>query len=227
MNAFVGISSYIKERHVKNGYFKRASKHVIYNAIKSPVLLEEKSIYSFFRDEIILGFLGRIESSKGIELLLDAMHKYNDQNIFIKIAGKGESEYIDYLKKKYSNVHMEFVGTVKIEKFLPQLNFLIVPSQWNEPFGRVVIEANSYGIPVIASNKGGIPEIVVPNVTGYVFETENHLSLIDSIKKIKSMSANEYHEMKKSALIFSRGFDTRQITNLYLEVYQTAVNKYK
>lgn len=122
---------------------------------------------------------------------------------------------------------MEFVGTVKIEKFLPQLNFLIVPSQWNEPFGRVVIEANSYGIPVIASNKGGIPEIVVPNVTGYVFETENHLSLIDSIKKIKSMSANEYHEMKKSALIFSRGFDTRQITNLYLEVYQTAVNKYK
>ncbi|HDU4298229.1 TPA: glycosyltransferase family 4 protein [Klebsiella variicola subsp. variicola] len=227
VNAFVGISSYIKERHVKNGYFKRASKHVIYNAIKSPVLLEEKSIYSFYRDEIILGFLGRIESSKGIELLLDAMHKYNDQNIFIKIAGKGESEYIDYLKKKYSNVHMEFVGTVKIEKFLPQLNFLIVPSQWNEPFGRVVIEANSYGIPVIASNKGGIPEIVVPNVTGYVFETENHLSLIDSIKKIKSMSANEYHEMKKSALIFSRGFDTRQITNLYLEVYQTAVNKYK
>ncbi|WP_138100221.1 glycosyltransferase [Klebsiella quasipneumoniae] len=45
------------------------------------------------------------------------------------------------------------------------------------------MEANSYGIPVIASNKGGIPEIVVPNVTGYVFETENHLSLIDSIKK--------------------------------------------
>ncbi|MFS6931854.1 glycosyltransferase family 4 protein [Klebsiella oxytoca] len=225
VNTFVGISNYIKERHINDGYFKMATAHTIYNGIKIP-RLEEKIILSSPKDQLVLGFLGRIENSKGIELLLSAMNKHNDPEILIKVAGNGASEYIEYLREKYSKVRVEFLGRVDIGEFFPNIDFLIVPSQWNEPFGRVVIEANSYGIPVVASNKGGIPEIVVPNVTGYVFETESLLSLIDTIKKIKSMSSAQYDEMKKNALYYSQKFSTNQITKCYLEVYQETIKKY-
>lgn len=227
VNTFIGISNYIKEKHIKDGYFTDSNAQVIYNGIKVTTTKEMNDNLWDENGSIILGFLGRIESSKGIETLLDAMHEYNDKKIMIRIAGKGETNYINYLKNKYNNVNMEFLGTVNINDFLPQLHFLMVPSLWNEPFGRVVIEANSYAIPVIASNKGGIPEIVIPGTTGFVFETENPWSLINTLTKIKSMSMEEYSEMKRNALLYSEGFSTEIITANYIKVYKDTISNYR
>ena len=56
--------------------------------------------------------------------------------------------------------YYNYVMINMIEKQYIKADVLVVPSIWDEPFGRVVIEGNSYGLPVICSNKGGIPEII-------------------------------------------------------------------
>ena len=62
-------------------------------------------------------------------------------------------------------------------------DLVLVPSTSPESFGRVAIEAFSYGRPVIAANHGGLSEIVIHNETGYLFEPNNSESLAESIQK--------------------------------------------
>ena len=59
------------------------------------------------------------------------------------------------------------------EKVFNQIGCLVVPSQWEEPFGRVVVESYGYGVPVIGSNCGGIPELIDDGVTGWIFKSES------------------------------------------------------
>ncbi len=48
------------------------------------------------------------------------------------------------------------------------LDLLIVPSRWQEPFGRIVVESYSVGVPVLCLRRGGLPELVQPGKTGWV-----------------------------------------------------------
>ena len=65
-----------------------------------------------------------------------------------------------------------FLGWIEPSKAYKQADIVIVPSLWEEPFGRTAIEAMSYGIPVIASNIGGLKNIVIDGKTGYLIETK-------------------------------------------------------
>jgi glycosyltransferase involved in cell wall biosynthesis len=90
------------------------------------------------------------------------------------IAGSGSVIYEATLKKKYEDPRVYFVGYVKGEEFYPSLDATVVPSLWDEPLGMVVAESLMYGIPVIASRRGGIPEMVVDNKNGLLFEPQGH-----------------------------------------------------
>ena len=69
---------------------------------------------------------------------------------------------------------MEFLGEINEQEksqFLGQAGGLLFPIEWPEPFGLVMIEAMACGTPVLAFNKGSVPEIVEPGVTGILVET--------------------------------------------------------
>lgn len=225
VTSFVGISNYIKNIHVENGFFKNSKNYVVYNGISSPtgdILLEGKTKKT---NDIIVGYLGRVESSKGIEILLQAIQEKEEQSILIKVAGKGGSDYLKYLQSKYSKLKVEFLGSVNIADFFPQIDFLVVPSMWNEPFGRVVIEANSYGVPVIGSNRGGIPEIIIENETGFIFNSEQASSLSDVVDRIQKMDIREYELMKIRCKSHSYKFKSDLITDNYLNVYEETLKE--
>ncbi len=57
--------------------------------------------------------------------------------------------------------------------------FLVFPSRWNEPFGMGLIEAAACGVPSIASRMGAIPELVIDNQTGLLFDPQNFADLAD------------------------------------------------
>ncbi|HFZ2457831.1 TPA: glycosyltransferase, partial [Klebsiella aerogenes] len=170
------------------------------------------------RDKIVLGYLGRIEEEKGVEVLLNALSKFKGMEI--KIAGKGSEDYIKYLNEKYINTEMSFLGVVNANDFFPRIDYLIVPSMWNEPLGRVVLEAASFGIPSIGSAKGGIPEIIKDCQTGYIFNSESQL--IDVLKKINGKSKDDYFSMAKNAWDYSHQFDSGLIVDQYTSAYELA-----
>jgi glycosyltransferase involved in cell wall biosynthesis len=87
-------------------------------------------------------------------------------------------ENLNYLSKVSS---IEYKGFKKIEEIFNNIDCLIVPTIINEAFGRVIIEAFSYGIPVVCSNRGGMPEIVDHQKTGFLFDPDQKYGLYNCL----------------------------------------------
>ena len=168
----VGISHFILDKHLKCGYFSKAKyREVIYNSI-------EKTECTADRDPYTIGYMGSILPSKGVERLISDFSKLDNKNYTLEIAGDYNTDYVAYLKNKYSSPNIKFLGRVSAKDFLSHISLLVVPSEWHEPFGRVVGEAIMAGCPVFVSNRGGMPELV-NHENGRVFSLEEKDSLFN------------------------------------------------
>lgn len=117
---------------------------------------------------IVVGYLGRMENTKGIEVLLDAVKRLPESKVTVLLGGTGDDAYVDGLRRAYSASNVEFLGFVRPADFLQRIDLLVVPSVWEEPLGRVIYEAYAHGVPSIVANVGGMPEIVDEGRTGFV-----------------------------------------------------------
>ena len=176
----VGISSYILHRHIDAGYFNNANKHIIYNICIDNIISSRDNNFSE-NNEIKIGYLGRVHRTKGIELIFDALSYIPYEvrrKILLSIAGSGDREYIHELngRARKNNINCIFLGNLNANEFFNEISLLIVPSRWNEPFGRVVIESMANGVPVIGSDVGGIPELLSDNKE-FLFKTAEELSV--------------------------------------------------
>lgn len=166
VDGLVGISQFILDAHTATFPFARF--RVIANAVKaSPPALNTRERNGL----LTFGYLGRIEPEKGVAEILAAFATL-PTHCQLVVAGKGEEAYVSQLKTTYASDRIRFLGWVEADLVYPQIDFAIVPSLWNEPFGRVVIEAYAMGVPVIAAARGGLSELVDEGVTGYLFDPE-------------------------------------------------------
>ncbi|MDP5104875.1 MAG: glycosyltransferase family 4 protein [Polaribacter sp.] len=174
----IGISKFILKDHINNGYFKNIPNKVIYNGFDIT-----NNRISETKDTLVFGFIGQINRSKGIELLLESFSKIKkNQTWKLLIAGTIEQEYLNFLKTINNSNQIEFLGYTKSDLFFNQIDVLIVPSLWNEPFGRVVFESIMNKKPVIASNKGGLSELLSNNKKYLFNPVEKELTKL--LKKI-------------------------------------------
>lgn len=210
----VGISRFILDKHINAGYFPNAQQSVIFNAYDRPenVPLPEK--HSGLR----FGYIGRLAPSKGLELLIDSFCQVfeKDDSVELLIGGTGESNYVQLLKKRVNGDNVRFLGKVVPEQFYPQLDFTVVPSLWHEPLGRVVIESNVYGIPVLAAKRGGISEIVFDGVNGWLFDPAIQNGLGELLKNsVAKKNDFKFEVCAASAKVFS----SKEIARGYFDVY--------
>jgi glycosyltransferase involved in cell wall biosynthesis len=121
-----------------------------------------------------IGFIGRLDSHKGVHLLIEAMHFLKNENIKLIIAGEGVLE--SALKKSASKLsNVEFIGRVNSPYlFLNKIDLLVVPSI-REPLGNVCLEAGMCRTPVLAANVDGIPEIIEHGVTGELIDATDEI----------------------------------------------------
>ena len=116
-------------------------------------------------DKFIVFFVGRLIDIKGAGVLIDAAEK-SDKRIYFAIAGTGPME--GYLRKRCEGLENTiFLGKIdnkKLNIYYNAADVFIVPSQYDEGFARVNLEALSCGTPVVAANKGCLPEIIDENV---------------------------------------------------------------
>jgi glycosyltransferase involved in cell wall biosynthesis len=139
----------------------------------------------------LLAFAGRLSPEKGVDTLLKALGKVIDRGPEAKlvIAGDGpQRKTLAELSRKLGvQQHVSFLGHVErpeMEKYFEEAWVQIVPSQWEEPFGVVTIEAMMRGMAVIASNHGGCAECVVDGRTGLLFPAGESDALADAISKL-------------------------------------------
>lgn len=125
-------------------------------------------------------YAGRLSSDKGVETVINALaqlvYEQGINNIKLSLAGAGSTEYTNYLKlmvaQKKITEYVSFLGYVPHEEMpelLRKFDVLVVPSVWQEPFARVVLEGMASGLVVVASSTGGTSEIVIDKKNGLLF----------------------------------------------------------
>lgn len=126
-----------------------------------------------------LAFLGRMAPEKGVE---DAIVLARDAGMPLLIAAKcrepAEQVYFEKAVAPHLGPEVTYLGELDraaTYDFVSRAAALLFPICWREPFGMVLIEAMACGTPVLATNRGAVPEIVVDGITGFVRDTAAEL----------------------------------------------------
>ncbi len=137
-------------------------------------------------------YVGRLDREKGIDLLLRAMERLN--GVRLRIVGEGPLRpRLEHLAKSLGiGDRVSFIGWLEpsaINIELARTWALVVPSLWAEPLGLVAVEAVTRGVPVVASQSGGLAEIIEPGVTGLLFPNGDAAALEKRLRQLVSGTA--------------------------------------
>ncbi|SAK97947.1 glycosyl transferase, group 1 [Caballeronia temeraria] len=222
VNVAVGVSDFVLQKHVESGFFSRAAKTTVIHNCYQP--LEDAKAGQHSRpaghSPLRLGMLGRVLPEKGVELLLEQLLADQTLDWTLAIGGSGDQDFVESLKTKYADPRVSFLGRVEPAEFLSGIDILVVPSVWNEPFGLVVLEAYSQGVPVVGSNMGGIPEIIEPR-SNLLFDVARPDTLIDKIHEARDLldDPSTHDRLRQHA----RKFSLDAMIHSYVELYEGMV----
>jgi glycosyltransferase involved in cell wall biosynthesis len=195
IHKFIFVSDFIRKKHISFNAEYHPKEKLLYNFV--PDL--DKIVPTSIKGNYFL-FYGRISREKGIDTLLKATEK---TGISLKVVGTG-SLYEKYISINYKNI--EFLGYKsgnELSELIRYASFIIVPSEWYENNPLTILEAYSYGKPVIGSRIGGIPEIIEEGQTGFLFEAGNQSQLTDTLLKADLLSDTDYQKMSIAARAFA------------------------
>jgi glycosyltransferase involved in cell wall biosynthesis len=167
---------------------------------------------------LTFGYLGRLEPAKGIEALLIAFQRLAAPNARLLIAGRGDGRYENELRSRFDSKNIKFLGFCSPHDFFRQVDILVTPSLLHEGLGRTIIEAYAHGVPVIGSNRGGIPEIIEDGKTGFIFDPDHLETLIIQMRKVID-GLFDLSEMAQQARIKAEEFHPDRIADAYLKLY--------
>jgi glycosyltransferase involved in cell wall biosynthesis len=186
----------------------------------------------------VVGMVSRLIPSKGHKTLVKAAECLLNKGYNVKYLIIGDvlipgDKYLGELKALVHRLglhnHILFLGAINnVPEVLKIIDIGVLPS-FNEGFGRVIIEYMAAGKPVVATNVGGIPEIVVGGRTGYLVPcgdadslARSIVSLIDNSVSAKKMGENGRIRAEK---LFSNEKNISETQELYLEILSRKQNR--
>lgn len=176
VNIYIALTEYAKKMFVKAGL---PGERII---IKPNFVHPDPGVSDGVENFAL--YIGRLSREKGLETLF-ATWSYL-KNIPLKIAGSGPLEnHLLMVKKKNRLDRIEFLGEVpayKVFSLIKKARFLVLPSECDEMFPTVILEAFACGVPVIASRLGSISEILNDGTTGLLFHPGDPVDLAEKVK---------------------------------------------
>lgn len=159
-----------------------------------------------FKSKFVVSFLGRLVEEKGVKVLIDAI-KQSNKNITFAIYGEGPllQEVLEASRKYKNVVYMKTILPTLLPLHYSAADLVIMPSLHEEGFGRVAAGALLCGTPVIASNRGALPEVVNdlvgriinPTVEEIVYSVEFFYKNRPALRKC-AVNARKYAQLKFS-----------------------------
>jgi len=194
---------------------------IIQPGIKLELYKPDKSKKRNDKGFLAIGFLGRITKEKGVFELLNAFYllNKNHENIKLKFAGNGKAEKL--LRKKVRELglghNVSFYGEVTNPSwFYKQIDIFILPS-YTEGLPITILEAMASGVLIIASNVGGISEVIENNVNGILLEKvepEQIAKIVDNIIKTPDL----LKKISKNALNVSSRYNVSTTVHSFFQV---------
>ena len=235
----IAISDYVKNNILKNNPEKKDIIKVIHRGadiemfnpenIPTSRIIQISEMLQLPDEAKIIMLPARPSSWKGHEILIKSFSSINNENIICIMPGADDDgHYVTNLRnlaKKYNvlgkMVFLPFLDDLPAAYMLADV--VVAPSLKPEPFGRVIIEAQAMGRPVIAFDHGGASESIKNNITGLLVEPKNEKELGNAIEKLINMTEIQRNNMANSSRKhivnkFSLDKMNRETIKLYSEV---------
>lgn len=210
---FTGCSDYICGVGRKAG----GRWHTVHNCVE----LEKYDFQPSVADDAPLVFLSRIEQIKGAHTAIAAARQTGRRLLIAGnhgTTGAAGRYWREAIEPHLGKDGIEYVGTVndaQKNQLLGQAAAMIVPIEWEEPFGIVFAEALACGTPVISCPRGALPEIVRPGIDGYlVTNLEDACAAIDRLPQL------DRHRCRQRA---ETCFSASVVVDRYEQLYQQCV----
>lgn len=186
LNHFIVASEYMKE-HLSLHEFDE--QRITINPLYAANKFEYSSSTNFTQNKTLL-FVGQLINGKGLDALLKAMNKIpKEYNLIVVGSGKQEEYFKHYAKELKIQNRVEFVGQAshkQLEEYYKKAYCLVVPSRAPETFNLVGIEAQKVGLPVIATDVGGISQWLKDDVNGLLVKPNDIKDLEEKINTLIS-----------------------------------------
>ncbi len=169
-----------------------------------------------------LAFLGRISPEKRPDRAIEIARR---TGLKLKIAAKVDTVdrtyFHEVVEPLLSDPLVEFIGEIgdaQKSDFLGNASALLFPIDWPEPFGLVMIEAMACGTPVIAWNRGSVPEVVEHGISGFVVDDMGEaVAAVARLERLKRRRVRRSFERRFSAEVMARNY-----LQLYWRLYRDA-----
>lgn len=165
-----------------------------------------------------LAFIGRISPEKRLDRAIEIARAVGFP---LKVAAKVDAVDVKYfeqvIKPLLQGDDVQFIGEIgdgDKEKFLGEASALLFPIDWPEPFGMVMIEAMACGTPVLAFNRGSVPEVIDEGVTGFIVEDVQ--SAIAALPHVLALDRVRIRQQ------FDERFTATSMAMNYVDIYSRA-----
>ncbi|WP_273875150.1 glycosyltransferase family 4 protein [Serratia marcescens] len=216
-DVIVCVSRYEYEEAIKRGLNKQKLK-IIYNGVEKPELIVTNNTIPVRDDEsddvLNILFVGRIDYQKGFDIVEQVAKKIGNKCKVVVVGGGVHSKPELSLEDNIS--YAGWVSKENMADYYLKADVLLMPSRW-ESFGLVAVEAQSYGLPVIASRCSSLPEVVKEGETGFLFpvnDAEEACRILLSLNKV------ELQGMRNSAIAFyEKNFTSEKMVEQTFKLY--------
>ena len=219
LDAVISPSKFVMDFHIKLGFFKNSKQFVI------PIgMTHDKDARPKQNSGREFLFIGRIIKDKGPQIAIEAFKKIKNENVRLHIIGKGF--HLESIKRIANGdqriIFHGFVQNVDLDQIFKRCSYVIFPSLWYENFPLIINEVMNKGFPVIASDIGGIPELVIDGHNGFLFKTGDVDSLYHILKKLVDDNETLY-KLSMNAIESSKKYSLDEHTKSILEVYSKII----
>ncbi len=215
----IAVSNFLKRYIVQNSEVKNKNIVTIYPGVDCTIFNRK----NYSRDLIkkygnYILFFGRIEKEKGISMIIE-MAKRIPKEIKFLVIGKGK-DMVDFTRQiKRNNLQnkiicMGYLDLLTLAKFVASSIAVIVPSEFNDPFPLVPLEAIVSGTPIIVSKNGGLREL--PNLKGIIKVNSDAEEFSDALTKLIDIEDSIRDELFKKA---SSKYSWSSVAKQYLKLY--------
>jgi N-acetyl-alpha-D-glucosaminyl L-malate synthase BshA len=178
-------------------------------------------------NEKIITHISNFRKVKRIPDVIEIFYKIQKQipSKLMMVGDGPEKEIAENLCQKLgiSDRVIFFGNSNEIDKILSYTDLFLLPSE-TESFGLAALEAMAWGVPVISSNSGGLPEVNFEGISGYLSNVGNTDEMAQNAIKILS-NETKLAEFKENALVVAKQFDIKNIVPVYEKLYEEALNK--
>lgn len=225
VDLYITPSEFYREKLIKSNF---TTKPIIHMTNFLPLTTEFKMTEN--RDNYFL-FFGRLSIEKGIMTLVKSFVLMPEAAI-LKIAGDGQQfeEIQSFVTDNNLENKIQLLGfqeRKKMDVLIKKAKCVIIPSEWYENGPYTVMETCAKGVPVIASNIGGLTEMVIDGCNGYLFNEGSCDDLLKKMLLVMEMNSSDYENICNSTLKYAKQyFNGNDYINKLVEIYKEYVENH-